>query len=257
VIPIACSTRCFPEEGLDRALVRIAWAGFRAAEVLYAPGDTVSAGALGQRLEADALELVAIDAGSVVAPSVEGTLEAMAHVGRAAVLAQELGAPRVVLSPPASDAGSLEHLAHGLARLLEALADLPVDLALRHAPASLIETPTAFRTLYEQVGSPRFAFALDPAGAGLAGWRAEEALEELAGDSAPRVAHVYFTDLLDGRRVVPGAGTVDWSALAARLAAYDYHGAVSLLLDVEDPLHAETDAKEACAYAEEVFAGVV
>jgi hypothetical protein len=26
---------------------------------------------------------------------------------------------------------------------------------------------------------------------------------------------------------------------------------------VEDPLHAETDAKEACAYAEEVFAGVV
>jgi sugar phosphate isomerase/epimerase len=257
VILISCSTRCFPQETAERALVRIAWAGFRAAEVAYAAGDTLSADGLGQRLEADTLELVAIDAGVVASPSVEGALEAMAHVGRAAVLAQELGAPRVVLSAPGQDAGSLDYLAYGLAKLLEALADVPVDLALRHASGSLVETPAAFRELYERVGSPRLAFALDPAEAVLTGWRPEEALDELAGDSAPRVAHVYLTDLLDGRRVVPGAGVIDWDSQAARLAAYDYNGAVSLLFDGEDSLHAETDAKEACAYAEEVFAGVV
>jgi sugar phosphate isomerase/epimerase len=256
VVLISCSTRCFPLERAERAMVRIAWAGFRAVEVAWAPGEALSADALGQRLEADALEPVAIDAGAVAASSAEGALEAMAHVGRCAVLAQELGSPRVVLSPPDRDAGSMDHLGYGLAKLVEALADVPVDLALRHARGSLVESPAAFLDLYDRIGSPHLALALDPAEAVLTGWRPEEALDELAGDVGPRVAHVYFTDQLDGRRVVPGAGDVAWDELAARLAAYDYHGAVSLLLDGEDPLHAETDAKEAHAYAEEVFAGV-
>jgi sugar phosphate isomerase/epimerase len=256
VILISCSTRCFPLERAERALVRVAWAGFRAVEVAWDPGETLSADALGQRLEADELELVAIDAGAVAAPSAEGALEAMAHVGRCAVLAQEMGAPRVVLSPPGPDAGSVDHLGYGLARLLDALADVPVDLALRHVDGSLVETPAAFLELYDRVRSPRLDLALDPSEALLTGWRPEAALDVLPGGTGPRVAHVYLTDELGGRRVVPGAGEVAWTELSARLAAYDYQGAVSLLLDVDDPLHAETDAKEAYAYAEEVFARV-
>jgi sugar phosphate isomerase/epimerase len=256
VILISCSTRCFPREDIDRALVRIAWAGFRAAEVAFDPGDELSADALGRRLEAEALELVAIDAGTVVAPSADAALEAMAHVGRCAVLAQELGAPRVVLTPPGPDAGSLDHLALGLSKLLDALEDLPVDLALRHARGSFVETPAAFLELAGRIGSPRLGLALDPAEAVLTGWRPEAALDDLAVDARPGVAHVYFTDVAGERRVAPGAGDVYWDHLAARLATCEYHGAVSLLLDGEDPLHAETDAKEACAYAEEVFAVV-
>jgi sugar phosphate isomerase/epimerase len=255
VIPISCSTRCFPQETIDRALARIAWAGFRAAEVACGPDDVPPPETLGQRLEAEELELVAVDAGAVAASTPEGALEAAAHVGRCAVLAHELGAFRAVLSAPRPDVGSLEHLAYGLAKLLDALGEVPIDLAMRHAGGTLVETPAAFLGLFERVGSPRLTLALDPGEAVLAGWAPEAALAELT-DNA-RIAHVYFTDAAGGRRVVPGTGEVDWFALAERLAAYSYRGAVSLLLDVEDPLHAESDAKEACAYAEEVFADVL
>jgi sugar phosphate isomerase/epimerase len=255
VIPISCSTRCFPRESIDRALVRIAWAGFRAAEVACGADDVPQPDLLGQRLAAEGLELVAVDAGAVNGLTAEEALASAAHVGRCAVLAHELGAPRAVLSAPRPDAGSLEHLAYGLAKLLDALEEVPVDLALRHERGTLVETPDAFLELFELVGSPRLTFALDPAEAALAGWAPEAALDALTGDV--RVAHVYFTDAAGGRRVVPGTGDLDWHALAARLAAHSYRGAVSLLLEVEDPLYAESDAKEACAYAEEVFADVL
>jgi sugar phosphate isomerase/epimerase len=273
LIPISCSTRCFPQETIDRALARIAWAGFRAAEVACGPDDVPLPETLGQRLETEGLELVAVDAGPVAASTPEGALEAAARVGRCAVLAHELGAPLAVLTAPRPDAGSLEHLAYGLAKLLDALVEVPVDLALRHARGTLVESPAAFLGLFELVGSPRLTLALDPAEAVLAGWAPEAALAELTGecdrpgrgsadrhDRRPppaRVAHVYFTDAAGGRRVVPGTGDLDWVALAGRLAAYAYRGAVSVLLDVEDPLHVESDAKEACAYAEEVFADVL
>jgi sugar phosphate isomerase/epimerase len=247
VITISCSTRCFPQETLDRALMRIAWAGFNGVDVAPDPGEPLPTAALGERLEAEELRLVAVDAGSGTATTAEQALEAMAHVGRCAVMAAENDAPLVVLTAPEREQGRAEHFFFGLSRLLDALHDVPVTLALRHARGTLLETPEAFTAVRERVGSPRLAFALDPADAVLSGWDPVAAIVE------PGVAHVYLTDVREGERTPFGQGEVDWNELAEALARHAYSGAVTLLLEGVDPIYAESSAQEARAVAEGVF----
>lgn len=264
MIVVACSTRCFPLERPTLALARVAWAGFRAAELAWLSGDDPAAEEVQARLAAEGLTLVAVDAGPVAAPSREAALESVAHVGRCVVAARQLGASHVIVTAPPIAEATLENLAWGIARLLSALADLPVRLCVRHARGTLVETWGALATLRRRVDdeaagagpppSSRIALALDPAEAALSGWDAlaytRAALDTT--DEAP-LGHVYLTDFLDGRRVPLGTGAIDWLELGDALLSGGYAGAVSVLLDGGDPLFAESEAKEACAFARALF----
>jgi sugar phosphate isomerase/epimerase len=265
VIAVACSTRCFPLETPSRALARVAWAGFRAAEVTWSREEELSEEGLQERLNAEELSLVALDAGVAAASSAEAAMEAAAHVGRCAVLARALGAPGVILQAPAAGEGSLDHLAYGLSRLVPALREVPVLLCMRLAQGSLVATPDDLLALCRKADaaalpaseprpSSRLRLALDPADLALAGGSPSNALTAaLLPQAEVPLGHVYLTDCRAGTRVAPGTGELDWGELSALLLSGGYEGSVVVLLEGVDPLFAEGEAKEAAAFAHALF----
>ena len=97
MLVLSCTTGSFPELPLDRALARIAWAGFRHAEISLRLGDPLPEQiSLLEALEAADLTLAAVDAArSAPAMGREG-LESAAHIGRCACLAHAARANRVI-----------------------------------------------------------------------------------------------------------------------------------------------------------------
>jgi inosose dehydratase len=246
---LACSTSSFPGEPLPRALARVAWAGYRAVEL--ALGETVPveevAAELAARLAANELEVAAVEAGLLGARDAEAALEAAGRVGRAALLAQQLDAPRVVVVAPAE--GSMEHLAAGLAMLLKVLEEVPVTLCLANRAGSMVAQPADPAEVRRRVPGERFALALDPAEAVRAGW--DPAAELTALPEPPQL--VYLDDCAGGALVPPGEGEVEWPGLAAALRASGYDGFLTLRLAGADPWAVEPAAKDARLLAEEWF----
>jgi sugar phosphate isomerase/epimerase len=246
---LACSTSSFPHEALPRALARVAWAGYRAVEL--ALGGAVPEGdaaeELAARLAANELEVAAVHAGELGARDPEEALEAAGRVGRAALLAQRLDGPRVVVEAPA--AGTVEHLAAGLVTLLRVLEEVPVTLCLANRAHSMASTPAELAELRRRVPGDRLAFALDPAEAWREGWDAADALARLP--ERPQV--VYLNDCAGPALVPPGEGEVQWPRLAAALRAAGYDGFLTLRLNGAEPWAVEPAAKEARLRAAEWF----
>ena len=114
MIRLACSTASFPQEPLERAMARVAWAGFEAVEIALPDQglEGIDREDLKARLRANELDVAAIHAGRLGARDAQEALEAAGRIGRAALLARELDGSRVVAEPP--EDGSMEHLAAGL-----------------------------------------------------------------------------------------------------------------------------------------------
>jgi sugar phosphate isomerase/epimerase len=250
MVVLSCTTRSFPGTPLDRILARLTWAGFRAAELYLPAGEPLpEAGTLQAALAAAAIALAAVDAGALQGEDTASGLESAAHVGRCALLAQQLQANRVVCDLAiASEPAARETLT----RLLAALAEVPVLLCLRNRPEDGEEKRE--RLLWLAAEHPdRLGLALDAGAARRAGWDAVVEWERLA----PTVRHVYATDALGPSPAAPGEGEVRWDELAQRLRERGYSGAVSLWLDEEraygDPLFAEAELKEARFLVESWF----
>jgi hydroxypyruvate isomerase len=246
---LTCSTRCFPEENRTLSLARIQWAGFKAAEVAMDPGDSDAAdgNTLRAALEQCELELSAIEAGELMFDSEEAALRSVTHLGRCALLAHQLDGPRVVFR---AASGTAATLAFGLQHLLATMRGYSVEFCPVNDTRSVLQTPedmeTLQTTLARLVPADRLGLALDPAAADATGWDAEE----FASAAELPLRYVYFTDAIQGRPVLPGSGEVDWPAFIAALRADGYEGYLSIVLPGNDPLTAESDAKEARGYAE-------
>jgi sugar phosphate isomerase/epimerase len=238
---LACSTASFPLEPLPRALARVSWAGYRAVELALPGGDpepAEGASELRDRLQANELQVTAVHAGELSAAAGEAALAAGVRIGRAALLARQLGGERVIVTAPT--AGGIEALATGLDQLLAALGGEPVRIAVTNRAQSLLPGPEAMVDLRRRVASSRLELALDPAEAVLAGWDAASALGAL-----PDVpAYIYLTDARAGQPVPPGEGDVDWPRLAAALRRAGCDGVVTLRLAGADPWAVEPTAKE-------------
>jgi sugar phosphate isomerase/epimerase len=242
MVVLSCAARSFPEMPLDRALSRIAWAGFRCAELYLPPGGPLpEAAALSATLKAADLSLAAVDAGTLAGEDESAGLESAAHLGRCAVLAYELQANRVVCDL----AITAEPLAQRvLGQLVAALAQVPVLLCLRNRPE---DGPEARERLLRLAGvnPDRLGLALDPGAACRAGWDPVAAWEPLQ----PFVRHLYVTDATGAAAAAPGTGDVRWEELAERVRASGYSGALSLWMQTgmahADPLFAEAELKEA------------
>jgi sugar phosphate isomerase/epimerase len=238
---LACSTAPFPADTLSAALARVGWAGFHGVEV-WAPGDLPPESELRSRLRAEGLLLAALHAGPLP-PTPD--VEALARIGRAAALARALDGNLLVVTAPA--AGDLAAVAAGLALLDRALGATLVDVALANAPDSLLAAPADFHALWEFGLPARVHPALDPAAAVAAGW-----LPTL--DGLPRPPrHVYLTDWDGAAPALPGAGGVDFGALAAELARLPYDGWLTATLAGADPWAVEPAAREVREAAEAWF----
>jgi sugar phosphate isomerase/epimerase len=241
---LTCTTRSFPQDGLALALARIQWAGFKAAEIAV-PADVEEfpdAGQLKDLLARSELDLSGIDAGTLEFGSRAEALEAVAHIGRCALLAHQLEGPQVIFRA----VGDRQALAFGLSSLLGAMRGYPFDLCAANASGSLLSVPEDLEELARPLASDRLGLALDPAEGSAAGWDAEE----FARAAEVPLRYVYLTDSCNGQPALPGSGDLDWEILLEALRADGYDGYLSLLLPGGDPLTAESDAKEARGYAE-------
>ncbi len=234
---LACSTLSFPEERLDMALARVAWAGYTAAEVALAVEPYPEEEWLRGRLRAEELELAAVFAGELPRGAGEAALPALARIGRAAAQARALDAAVVVLTAPAE--GEPAEVAAALGLLDRALGDLPIDVCVVNGTGTVLASVEDLRRFWEAGLPGRGHLALDPAQAALAGWDPADldVLPEL-----PR--HVYLTDARNGRPVPPGEGDVELPALADALRLRGYAGAVCLRLENADPWAVEPVARE-------------
>jgi len=243
---LSCSTLSFPQDRLEIALAKVAWAGFKGAELALRAEPLPDEEELQHRLRANDLELAAVDAGTLPAGVQAQDVEELGRIGRAAALARALDGALVVVRAPAG--GELSGLAAALKLLHSALGDTAVDLCLANTAGSLLSTPDDFHRLWAEGLPERVGVALDPAQAALAGWSPADldALPEL-----PR--HVYFNDARGGRVVPPEEGEVDLPALGEALRLRGFGGSVSLLLENADAWDVEPAAMRARQAAAECF----
>jgi sugar phosphate isomerase/epimerase len=246
---LTCSTRSFPSDRLSLSLARIQWAGFEAAEVDLTPKAAAEpeGEAIRDALATNEVDLSAVDAGELEFASVEQALEAAAHLGRCALLANQLDGPRVVFR--AAD-GTRQLLASALAKLFAAMPGYAVAFCPVNTIGTLLSSPEDFEDLRQrlelQAPSECLGLALDPTAALADGWDPDE----FARAAEVPLRYVYLTDTLEGKPAVPGSGELDWELLIDALRADGYDGYLSLLLPAADLIHAEADAKEARGYAE-------
>lgn len=248
---IACSTRPFSEDRLERALSKVAWAGYPSVEVEVAPEALPDEALLRSRLRGEELELAALAAGTLplVGFGDEGLI-ALGAFGRVAALARSLDCPLIVARAP--EHGSMAELAADLRLLDRALNEVAVDVCLHHAPGTLLSSMEDLDALWS-IGVPtRVGLALDPGNAALAGWDASD-LERLP--APPR--HVYLTDLRSGCLVPPGDGDLDLAAFGAALRQSGYRGSVTVLLENADPWAVEPQARDAAELAAGLFGAVI
>jgi sugar phosphate isomerase/epimerase len=252
MLVLSCTTRSFPEMPLDRALMRLTWAGFRAVELFLPAGEKPlpEAEALSSLLQATEVRVAALDAGRLRGEEREAAMDAAAHVGRCAVLARQLGCNRVVCD---LEIGSEPLARETVTDLLNALAEVPVLICFRNR---FDDGPDARERLFSLIAaSPdRLGLALDPGAACRSGW---DFLAEWL-NFGRTVRHVYGTDARGSSLAALGTGDVPWEAVGERLLKDDYSGAVSLWVRVEafrDPLYAEAEVKEARFMMETWFDG--
>ena len=231
---LGCSTASFPEDRLEIAIAKVAWAGYSGVELAVVAG-LPEEPEVQARLRANGLELAAIHAGAL--PADPADLEALAAIGRAAALTRALDGSVAVVSAPAE--GTVQGIAASLRRLDEALRDRAVDVCVAHRRGTPLDTLEALHRLWSLGLPERVGLALDPAQALLAGWNPLdlEALPEL-----PR--HVYLTDADGQRSVPPGEGSLDGGALGEALRRCGYGGSVVVLLENADPWAVEPIACE-------------
>jgi sugar phosphate isomerase/epimerase len=235
-VRLACSTASFPEDRLQIAVAKVAWAGYPAVELALRPGSLPDEDEARDWLRANELELAAVHAGEIPARG-EADLGALADVGRAAALARALDGGVVVLRAPVE--GSLAGLARSLSLLDAALGDLAVDLCLANHRGTLLQRAEDLQALWSHGLPRRIGTALDPGQALLAGWEPRE-LEALPVPPG----HVYLNDA-DGERVVPpGEGSLDLTRLGRALREAGYAGSVSLVLENANPWEVEPLARE-------------
>ncbi len=232
---IACSTASFPADSLERALSKIAWAGYRGAELDLAAEPLPPEAAVRRRLVAEGLEPVAVAAGPL--PSTQD-VEGLARIGRRATFARSIDAPLVVVTAPST--GDLPELVATLCLLDRALGNLPVALALRHAPDTVLRSPDDYRQLWRIAELPgRCGIALDPCAAILAGWDPAET------DVLPVLPrHIYLTDARDDRPVPLGEGMLGAIRLLDGLRQAEFAGTLVLELAGADPWAVEPTARE-------------
>jgi sugar phosphate isomerase/epimerase len=245
-IPLGCSTLGFRRDPLDVALSEIAAQGFHLVDMAMYPSycphfnpQTATAA------ETSALETLLQDHGLTVATlnATDGLLgnpaqreQALAYARACLDLAHRLGAYGVTMQsgvepPPGQWLEVARGVAPDLRALGDAASDLGLELTLELHKSMLMATGQEAADLMALVDHPAVGVALDPSHATYAG----EDVREIARSLGDLVKHVHLRDAIGQNiLVVPGDGTVDFTALACALREIGYRRAAVIELEYED-----------------------
>lgn len=246
MIPLGCSTLGFRRDPLDVALSEIAAQGFHLVDIAMYPSycphfnpQTATAA------ETSALETLLQDHGLTVATlnATDGLLgnpaqrqQALAYARACLDLAHRLGAYGVTMQsgvepPPGQWLEVARAVAPDLRALGDAASDLGLELTLELHKSMLMATGQEAADLMALVDHSAVGVALDPSHATYAG----EDVAEIARSLGDLVKHVHLRDAIGQNiLVVPGDGTVDFTALACALREIGYRRAAVIELEYEN-----------------------
>jgi sugar phosphate isomerase/epimerase len=246
MIPLGCSTLGFRRDPLDVALSEIASQGFHLIDIAMYPSycphfnpQTATAAetsALEALLNKHGLTVATINASDGLLGNPSQREQALTY-GRACLeLAHRLGAYGVTMQSGAEPpSGQWLEVARTVAPDLQALgdaaADLGLELTLELHKSMLMATGQEAADLMALVDHPAVGVALDPSHATYAGEDVAEIARKLGG----LVKHVHLRDAIgQDILVVPGDGTVDFTALADALREIGYRRAAVIELEYGD-----------------------
>jgi sugar phosphate isomerase/epimerase len=268
MIALGCSTLGFRCDPLDVALREIAAQDFHLVDLAMYPGycphfnpltaTPAAEAALAEELQEHGLSVATLNAADGLLGNAAQREQALAYARASLRLARRLGAYGVTMQSGVEPApGQWLDVARAIAPDLRSLGDdaaaLGLELTLELHKALLMATRQQAIDLMALVDHSAVGVAIDPSHATYAG----EDVAEIARSLGPLVKHVH---LRDGRGkdilVVPGDGTVDFSALAAALQEIGYGRAAVIELEYERAMALEVrpDLARAKTFLEGVFA---
>ncbi len=145
---------------------------------------------------------------------------------RAARFAEGLGAEVALFN-----ADTRPIMIEALPRYLDAVADVPVTIAVQNHPGRALETGEDYREVFAGIGDDRRLKGVLEVGAfHHYGWTWQQGYDLLQG----RIALVHIKDMV-GRQSVPfGSGEVDIPGLIRQMSAVGYRGKFTLEMSVVD-----------------------
>lgn len=245
MIALGASTLGFRHNTLDEALHAIQSQGFRQIDICAYPSycphiNPLTATAseiqtLKAKLADGAMTVAAVNAGDG-SFGVPGQHERAIEFTRAALdLAAELGAYAITTQSgfepkPGEWTEVARRIAPDLRQLGDAAARLGLDLTLELHKSQLMATGQQALDLMTLVDHPHVGVTIDPSHITYAG----ELADEVALKLGRHVRHVHLRDGIGQNiMVVPGDGTVDFSALAQALERIGYDRAAVIELEYE------------------------
>jgi sugar phosphate isomerase/epimerase len=246
MIPLGCSTLGFRRDPLDVALSEIASQGFHLIDIAMYPSycphfnpQTATAAetsALEALLNKHGLTVATINASDGLLGNPSQREQALTYARACLELAHRLGAYGVTMQsgvePPSGQWLEVARIvAPDVQALGDAAAELGLELTLELHKSMLMATGQEATDLMALVDHPTVGVALDPSHATYAGEDVAEIARKLDG----LVKHVHLRDAIgQDILVVPGDGTVDFTALADALREIGYRRAAIIELEYED-----------------------
>ena len=270
MIPLGCSTLGFRFDPLDVALAEIASQGFRLVDIAMYPSycphfhpqtaTPAEIGALQGQLDEHGMTVATLNATDGLLGIPEQREQALAYARASLRLAQRLGAYGLTMqSGVEPEPGQWLAVARAVAPDLRTLgdyaADLGLELTLELHKTMLMARGQEALDLMALVDHPAVGVALDPSHVTYAG----ENVAEIARKLGDLVKHVHLRDAVDQNiMVVPGDGTVDFTALARALNDIDYQRAAVIELEYEHAVAPEIrpDLSRAKTFLERAFNNV-
>lgn len=245
MIELGASTLGFRHDTLDVALQEIKNAGFRSIDIAMYPSycphfnPFTASESEQEKLRATinnlGLKVATLNAGDGILGSPDHREIAISFAKATMHLAKQLGAYAITMQSgiePKSE--QWFEVAKGVAKDVRELgnytADLGLDLTLELHKDLLMANTQQSLDLMELVNHPNVGVALDPSHITYAGEKADDVALKLA----KHVKHVHLRDGIGKNiMVVPGDGTVDFSALARALEKIGYNRVATIELEYE------------------------
>ena len=181
--------------------------------------------------EAGLKGLTEVYASAISTDSVEAAEHTVEDLLLNAQASVKLKCPLVVFSGGKRQPGGLVHTLAGLKKLVKAISDLPVKVALEPHVGSQFQNEADYDEIFEHITTEQIGITIDTGHFHVAGvdWKA------LIRKYPDRIYNIHVKDHIGHQSVPIGKGEVDMPGLIHELRAIDYCGPLAVELEVEDP----------------------
>ena len=233
-----CALRNPPLDEISETLKHAPKAGYTywglAGPITWTPGlirwlDTASLQR--QAAEVGLKGLTEVYASAIFTDSVEAAESCVEDLLLNAQAAVKLKCPLLVFSGGKRQTDGLKHTLAGLDKLVKAISDLPVKVALEPHTGSQFQNEADYEEIFAHITTKQIGITIDTG-------HFHEASVDWKGlirKYPDRIYNVHVKDHVGHQSVPIGEGEIDMPGLLHELRTIDYRGPLAVELEVEDP----------------------